>query len=104
MKMRSFFLLSAIFLAAELFAAKLPVVDPVETQPLAAQVKRLVTAMDLLGEPLDAKTKAALEKASKDEEGAVKLQRIMDVCAKAFGSQDPLWFQKVPWGSFHPTP
>jgi len=29
---------------------KPPVVDPVETQPLAEQVKRLVTTMDLLGE------------------------------------------------------
>ena len=44
------FLLKCHFLGAELFAMKPPVVDPVETQPLAEQVKRLVTTMDLLGE------------------------------------------------------
>ena len=76
MKTRASFFLSAILLAAELFAAKLPVVDPVETQPLAAQVKRLVTAMDLLGEPLNSKTKTAIEKASKDKDGAVKLKGV----------------------------
>ncbi len=62
MKMRSFFFLSAIFLGAELFATKPPVVDPVETQSLAEQVKRLVTAMDLLGKQLNAKTKNAILK------------------------------------------
>ena len=56
------FLLKCHFLGAELFATKPPVVDPVETQSLAEQVKRLVTAMDLLGEQLNAKTKNAILK------------------------------------------
>ena len=50
------FLLKCHFLGAELFAMKPPVVDPVETQSLAEQVKRLVTAMDLLGKQLNANT------------------------------------------------
>ena len=59
-------ILGAIFLGAKLFAAQLGIVDGVETQPLAAQVKRLVSAMDLLGEPFDGKTKAALKKAGEE--------------------------------------
>ena len=70
--------LGAIFLGAKLFAAQLSIVDGVETQPLAAQVKRLVSALDLLGEPFDAKTKAALKKAGEARDGADAIQKILD--------------------------
>ena len=53
-------------LAGQALAADLPMVTNVPIQPLAAQVKRLVSAMDLLGEPFDGKTKAALKKAGEE--------------------------------------
>jgi hypothetical protein len=49
------------FLAAHtspLRAADLPKVSGVEAQPLAAQVRRVVEALDLLGQPLVASTRA----------------------------------------------
>ncbi len=48
MKTRFCLLLGVLLWGAHLFAEQIPVYD-VETQPLAAQAKRLVTAMDLLG-------------------------------------------------------
>ena len=55
MKTRFCLLLGVLLWGAHLFAEQIPVYD-VEAQPLAAQAKRLVTAMDLLGEAFDAKT------------------------------------------------
>lgn len=77
MKTRFCLLFGVLLWGAHLFAEQIPVYD-VETQPLAAQAKRLITAMDLLGEPFDAKTKAELAKAAKAEDGAADLQRILD--------------------------
>ena len=71
-------ILGAIFLGAKRFAAQLGIVDGVESQPLAAQVKRLVSAMDLLGEPFDDKTKAALKKAGEAKDGVAAIQKILD--------------------------
>ena len=71
-------ILGAIFLGAKLFAAQLGIVDGVETQPLAAQVKRLVSVMNLLGEPFDAKTTAALKKAGEAKDGGAAIQKILD--------------------------
>ena len=44
-------------------AQDLPTVDGVESQPLKAQVKRLTSALELLGEPLTGSQQAALEAA-----------------------------------------
>jgi hypothetical protein len=60
------FVLSAVVLAlaaAGAPAAELPKVTGVELQPLAAQVQRLVEALDFLGAPLPAADKAALQTA-----------------------------------------
>ena len=71
-------LFGAIFLGAKLSAAHLGIVEGVETQPLAAQVKRLVSTMDLLGEPFDVETKVALKKAGEAKDGASAIQKILD--------------------------
>ncbi len=61
--------------------APLPLATEIELQPLAAQVKRLVEALELLGEPLQAEDRAALSAAmaSPDMRVAVaSIQRILD--------------------------
>lgn len=51
-----------LFLACALAAQDLPLVSNVEYQPLAAQVSRLLDAMDMLGEPLPPKDAAELKR------------------------------------------
>src|SRR6266545_4130478 len=65
-----FFALTAAALAAE----DLPVIAAVEFQPLAAQVQRLVEALDMLGEPLPAAQKTALAGAKT----VAEIQKILD--------------------------
>jgi hypothetical protein len=48
----------------------------VEAQPLAAQVRRVMEALDYLGEPLPPKTRAALDRALQESDGA-KLTRAV---------------------------
>jgi hypothetical protein len=67
-----FFLLS--FIASVLAAEELPVITSVEHQPLAAQVQRVVEALDMLGEPLPAQEKTALAGARTVE----AMQKILD--------------------------
>jgi hypothetical protein len=50
---------------------------PVEGQPLAANVKRLLQALDYLGAPLPADEHKALQAACADQD-AVKIQRLLD--------------------------
>ncbi len=62
-------------------AEKLPIVDDVEFQPLAAQAKRIIDALDLLGQPLALDEKASLERAvnSAGGESAVRnIQHVLD--------------------------
>ncbi|HEY3897680.1 MAG TPA: CehA/McbA family metallohydrolase [Chthoniobacter sp.] len=69
-------LLPAVFHGAEL-----PTVTGIETQPLAAQVRRLGEALDLAGAPLNADEKSALDSAAKlaDADAAsAKIQRVLD--------------------------
>src|SRR5579871_6910727 len=54
-----------------------PVPVPVEGQPLAANVRRLLQALDMLGAPLPKETSLALEEAAKGRDGA-KLQQLLD--------------------------
>jgi hypothetical protein len=86
MKTRFCLLLGVLLWGAHLFAEQIPVYD-VAAQPLAAQAKRLVTAMDLLGEPFDAKTKAELAKAAKaakaEETKAAKAKKASKAAAVA---------------------
>jgi hypothetical protein len=50
---------------------------PVEGQPLAANVKRLLQALDYLGAPLPAATHKALKSAC-DDQDAARIQRLLD--------------------------
>src|SRR5207253_5684537 len=50
-------------------------------QPLKAQVQRVVQALEVLGEPLSAADKAALDKAlanMKDEDAVEAIQKVLD--------------------------
>lgn len=69
-----FLLLSPMALQAE----DLPVVSKVDRQPLAAQVKRIVTALDYLGAPLPESEKKAIAAAAKSEE-AIAVRRIQEI-------------------------
>ena len=57
-------------------AQELAVVQ-VEGQPLAANVRRLLQALDFLGAPLSAETQKAIQSAC-DEQDANKIQRLLD--------------------------
>ena len=62
-------------------AAQLPIVPGVELQPLSAQVKRLIEAMDLVGSPLSDESRKALEAAMSQANAAdatEKIQTILD--------------------------
>jgi hypothetical protein len=63
------------------WAEALPIVADVEFQPLSAQVKRVVEALEMLGQPLLPAEKTRLERAleSDDQRAAVKtLQEVLD--------------------------
>ena len=71
----------ALFLVQPLVAADLPIVTGVETQPLAAQVRRLIDAAELLGRPFAAAEKTALDEASKlpdTDAASAKIQAVLD--------------------------
>ncbi|MBI4625176.1 MAG: CehA/McbA family metallohydrolase [Verrucomicrobia bacterium] len=57
-----------------------PLVRNVELQPLVAQVRRLIEALDYLGEPFSETDRTALARAmsQRDADAADKLQRILD--------------------------
>jgi hypothetical protein len=68
-------------LSGALAAQELPKVEKVELQPLAAQAKRLVEAMDYLGSPLRSADKQALQKAlaeSDSEKASSEIQSVLD--------------------------
>jgi hypothetical protein len=57
-------------------------VEQVELQPLVAQVKRLIEAMDYLGAPLKSGDKQSLEKAINDPDAARARRTIQDILDK----------------------
>ncbi len=62
-------------------AESLPVVTDVDLQPLAAQVHRVVEALEVLGQPLSAQEKARIQQAveSASARNAVRLlQEVLD--------------------------
>jgi hypothetical protein len=68
-------------LPASLRAENLPVVKDVELQPLAAQVKRVLDALEYLGSPLPASERKAIEEAQRSEDkkaGVVAIQEVLD--------------------------
>ena len=63
----------AAFLNAQDRAA-LPIVNDVEPQPLVAQVRRLVEALDFLGVPLRAADRTALDAALQETDAAKSIE------------------------------
>ena len=74
--------LFAIFFSTIASAQQLPVISSVEHQPFAAQVTRLLDALEFLGDPLPAEETAELRKLSSatgDSHAAVdQIQKILD--------------------------
>ncbi|MBM4005098.1 MAG: hypothetical protein FJ295_17720 [Planctomycetes bacterium] len=65
-------------------AESLPLVDGVEAQPLKAQVRRVVDALDFLGEPLTGEQKSQLQQAlddTNDQRAVKRIQQILDPLA-----------------------
>jgi hypothetical protein len=76
------FLSALVLLCAGFVAQELPKVQKVERQPLDAQVRRLVEAMDYLGVPLSAADKQALEQASHQTDTARAISGVQSVLDK----------------------
>jgi hypothetical protein len=62
--------------AARASTPALPVVENVEAQPLLAQVKRLVEALDYLGSPLPAETRSALDRAAQETDSVRAVRAV----------------------------
>jgi len=75
-------LFALMLLSATPIAQELPRVMKVELQPLAAQARRLVEAMDYLGAPLSLADKQALEKAAGESDAARAVAEIQTVLDK----------------------
>jgi hypothetical protein len=93
----------SVALAAE--SPSLPVVHGVELQPLAAQAKRVVEALDYLGSPLSASAKRALDAASARADAAEAseaIQKILDPLCLVGVNINPEMRVKVAQGSAKP--
>lgn len=82
MKTALLFLCAGLFACAEVktSAQEFPSVDDVEWQPLAAQLRRLIEALDYQGSPLPADDRKAIEALlnSGGDDAAEKAQKILD--------------------------
>ena len=67
---------------ALLGADQLPIVQNVEFQPLTAQVKRIVDALEMLGQPLAAQEKDKLNEAVNSAGGAQAIKTIQELLDK----------------------
>src|SRR5262245_57408627 len=79
--MKKGFVLS-LLLPALISARQAQKVDQVELQPLTAQVRRLIEAMDYLGAPIKQAEREALEKASNETDTAKARRSIQDTLDK----------------------
>ncbi|MFO0904508.1 MAG: CehA/McbA family metallohydrolase, partial [Pirellulales bacterium] len=78
--------------AAATHADDLPLVGGVEAQPLKAQVRRVVEALEFLGEPLDAERRTAFDQAlaqTDDVEAVAAIQKALDPLAIAEVNVNP---------------
>ena len=70
-------IIASLFVAAIVHAGDAPpLVEGVEAQPLVAQVRRIVEALEFLGSPLPEATKTAIEKAAQGLFGWKKIERL----------------------------
>src|SRR4051812_14734547 len=72
-------LLAVLVLAHPGRADELPVVADVEFQPLAAQVRQVVEALDMLGQPLPEAARARLDRALGSTGGPESVRTIQEV-------------------------
>ena len=70
------FLVALIFAGAPLFAADMPLIEKVDAQPLWAQARRVIEALEFLGNPLADDKRAALEKAAGAGDDAALVKAI----------------------------
>src|SRR5438874_716833 len=103
-------LLAMLTLAASTFAApaaKLALVEEgMELQPLAAQVQRLVEALDYLGAPLTGAEKTRLREASglsEEAKGVALIQEVLDPHCLVGVNINPEMRVKVAVGSARPA-
>src|SRR5499426_327781 len=75
-------LVLSLLLPALISARQAQKVDQVELQPLTAQVRRLMEAMDYLGAPIKQAEREALEKASNETDAAKARRSIQDTLDK----------------------
>lgn len=68
-----------LLVASAAFAEPLPEVTKVEWQPLGAQVRRVVQALELLGAPLEPDAQARLDKALENADAASAVKEIQAV-------------------------
>jgi hypothetical protein len=94
--------LLSVFACSTLFSATaaIPVIDEVEWQPLSAQAKRLLEALDYQGAPLSASDQQAVQKllAAAPKDAAEKLQALLDPYCLFFVDINPESRVKVAQG------
>ena len=76
MKTSLFACFAFVALGASLFAADLPLVTDIESQPLVAQAKRLIEAADVLGRPFSGDERTAL--LAGGDAAVAKIQSVLD--------------------------
>src|SRR5437870_1364573 len=108
---RFFRLTTSCFSILFLLATAIPVradtlvVQEADWQPLTAQVKRLIEALDYLGAPLDAKTQATLKEAMEEKNikgAAERIQNALDARCLFVVSINPEMRVKVAAGLAKP--
>ena len=75
-------LVLCLLLPALISARQAQKVDQVELQPLTAQVRRLIEAMDYLGAPIKQADREALEKAGDETDAAKARRSVQDALDK----------------------
>jgi hypothetical protein len=99
----------ALALSASTFVAcadDLPIIDGVEIQPLAAQARRIVDAIEFLGAPLSAEERARLDAAAgagtNDADATKEIQTVLDPHCLFVVNVNPEMRVKVARGAAHP--
>ena len=90
--LRLFYLLCLVIWGNAARAQSVPPIERLEFQPLAAQARRILQALESLGSPLPAEERASLEKAlenSNAAKGALAIQRALDPHCLALVSINP---------------
>ena len=75
---RVYLLTFILLVAGELNSAELPLVEKVESQPLWAQARRVMEALEYLGNPLPEATKTGLQNAADKGDGAALIKAIQE--------------------------